>query len=490
MIKFVFIVLLLFGFALSVQSQKIYSKWLYGDKGTVNLNTTSIFEITPKGDTSYTVPSDVRFQATVASICDTAGNLLFYTNGISIFGADHKIIQNGDSINFGKYWDTWKIKGYASTQGIQIIPRPNSINEYYLIHQAYEYNDTLNHFYPKYLYYSVIKLDVNKKPYVTLKNKEIFDNFHEIFSLVKHGNGNDYWLFVSEAASNIYQYFKIDSSGIKFDHSQKLEKSLFDPCEDAYGCPSISPNGKYFLRFQHPCDLAIYEIDRWYGKIEKELIISFDTILPFGSGSAFSPDSRKAYVSSRYSIYQIDLDHLPIKLLEVAHMGTYADALPFGIMDLASNGKIYINSIGPFNYMHVIENPDSVGIKCNVKKEGVKLTSNINFTMPRTPNPFLGYLDTTTTIKQVNIIKEIFKAYPNPCSGQITIALNEDIFNNSKFEVELLDYLGRHVSQTKISYNKSITVIDLSPFQNGIYNLLLKEKTRILATQKIVVINN
>lgn len=486
MLKVIFLVTYIFGIVVSLQSQKLYSKWLYGDKGTVNLNTTSIFEITPKGDTSYTVPSDVRFQATVASICDTAGNLLFYTNGISIFGSDHKIIQNGDSINFGKYWDTWKIKGYASTQGIQIIPRPNSINEYYLIHQAYEYNDTLSHFYPKYLYYSVIKLNVNNKPYVTLKNKEIFNNYHEIFSLVKHGNGNDYWLFISEAASNIYQYFKIDSSGIKFDHTQKLENSLFNPCEDAYGSPTVSPNGKYFLRFQHPCDLAVYEIDRWYGKIEKEQIITFDTILPFGSGSAFSPDSRKAYVSSRYSIYQIDLDQFPIKLVEVAHMGAYYDALPFGIMDLAYNGKIYINTLGHFNYMHVIENPDSLGIKCNVKKEGVKLTSDINFTMPRTPNPFLGKLDTTTNTKILNIKDEVFKVYPNPSSGKFNLEINKKYFSNNSLEVEIFDFMGRQLFFLKFPDIKYSNIINISLDSKGIYNIILRDKAKILATQKII----
>ena len=142
MLKVIFLVTYIFGIVVSLQSQKLYSKWLYGDKGTVNLNTTSIFEITPKGDTSYTVPSDVRFQATVASICDTTGNLLFYTNGISIFGSDHKIIQNGDSINYGKIWNSLKAKGYLGIQSIQIIPIPNKIAEYYIIHQEYEQNDT------------------------------------------------------------------------------------------------------------------------------------------------------------------------------------------------------------------------------------------------------------------------------------------------------------------------------------------------------------
>jgi hypothetical protein len=48
---------------------------------------------------------DLNLDVTNASICDSMGNLLFYTNGISIANAIHEIMENGDGINPGEYAD-------------------------------------------------------------------------------------------------------------------------------------------------------------------------------------------------------------------------------------------------------------------------------------------------------------------------------------------------------------------------------------------------
>ena len=41
---------------------------------------------------------------TVASISNNKGELLFYTNGCQVLQADHQLMENGDSLNFGKVY--------------------------------------------------------------------------------------------------------------------------------------------------------------------------------------------------------------------------------------------------------------------------------------------------------------------------------------------------------------------------------------------------
>jgi len=85
---------------------------------------------------------ELNLFTTNASICDSLGNLLFYTNGCSIAGADDLILENGEDLNPGSGHSLWCDQykdGYSG--GIQnaiILPLPDSIGVYYLIHKSFE----------------------------------------------------------------------------------------------------------------------------------------------------------------------------------------------------------------------------------------------------------------------------------------------------------------------------------------------------------------
>ena len=70
-------------------------------------------------------------QETNSFYADENGQLLLYTNGQAVYGANHKAITNGDTINYGRIWDIWTWKnehdevssvGFRIEQGISIIP--------------------------------------------------------------------------------------------------------------------------------------------------------------------------------------------------------------------------------------------------------------------------------------------------------------------------------------------------------------------------------
>jgi hypothetical protein len=65
---------------------------------------------------------------TNASICDTAGNLLLYSNGCVLVDSSHQLIEGADTINRGVRWKTYCDKGsdmtfgYVVNNGCWILP--------------------------------------------------------------------------------------------------------------------------------------------------------------------------------------------------------------------------------------------------------------------------------------------------------------------------------------------------------------------------------
>jgi hypothetical protein len=74
-----------------------------------------------------------------ASISDENGNLLFYTNGSTIWNIYHDTMENGNNLP----------SNYSITQGALIIPRPDSADQYYVF--------GFDHDIPDYgFYYSIV----------------------------------------------------------------------------------------------------------------------------------------------------------------------------------------------------------------------------------------------------------------------------------------------------------------------------------------------
>ena len=89
------------------------------------------------------------FLWTNANFSDSEGQLLLYSNGMSIHGRNHIPIIGGDTISFGPAWDsrTWtnefgetEALGYDMTYGAVFIPRPGHDNRYYFINTDYNKN--------------------------------------------------------------------------------------------------------------------------------------------------------------------------------------------------------------------------------------------------------------------------------------------------------------------------------------------------------------
>ena len=75
----------------------------------------------------------MNFNGSSASMSDTSGNLLYYSNGIYIANRNNQKMLNGDSIGFCRLWQQDRAYGSTTVQGLVTIPKPNSNHIYYVL---------------------------------------------------------------------------------------------------------------------------------------------------------------------------------------------------------------------------------------------------------------------------------------------------------------------------------------------------------------------
>lgn len=101
-------------------SQGYDNNWVFGDSAGLSFNT---------GEPVSFESSMLTFEA-CASISDSTGNLLFYTNGEKVWNKNHELMQNGDSLHLGGL----TLFGSNYTQGVIILPYPENENLYYIFY--------------------------------------------------------------------------------------------------------------------------------------------------------------------------------------------------------------------------------------------------------------------------------------------------------------------------------------------------------------------
>ncbi|MBP6826948.1 MAG: hypothetical protein KA165_10365, partial [Saprospiraceae bacterium] len=222
---------------------------------------------------------DLNMFTTNSSICDSAGNLLFYTNGCAIAGADDEILENGDNINPGSSHTLWCVTyddGYAGGPNNSVIlPLPDSSWMFYLFHKRFVlYSNPSDVIFDK-LYYSVVDMDQNSgKGKVMTKNVECMSDTLSRGELcaVKHANGKDWWLVTPRRNSNKFYIFKFTKEGV-IDTFQQTIGMLPNPEGEGLSQIVFSPDGNKLYRTDRYGPVMVYTFDR-----EAGVFTQFDTI--------------------------------------------------------------------------------------------------------------------------------------------------------------------------------------------------------------------
>ncbi len=386
---------------ISAKAQKHDYMWLMAQDRNLNIPGVDgyIMDFNETPVDIYYITTTMNLQRTNASICDTAGNLLFYTNGVFIANSIHEQMQNGGGLNPGQYTNDFADIGLSLEQGGVFIPYPENDSLYILLHQARDWvGDGTSHV--RRFYYSMINQKAqNGLGAVLTKNELIIADTLNTGKVcaVKHANGRDWWSIIQERNTNRFYRILINPNGIHLKEPQIIGDSI----RSGAGQVVFSPDGTKFVQFTTVNYtlgqfVYIYDFDRCTGLLENPRYLMYNDSA-VAAGAAISPNSRYLYLSSFRSIYQYDLwaDDIAATKDTVAvydgFMSPFATA--FYLAQLAPDGKIYINSPNGVDVMHVINNPDLPGDSCNVCQHCVQLPTYNAFSMPNFPNYRLGALE-------------------------------------------------------------------------------------------------
>ncbi|MBL7962777.1 MAG: WD40 repeat domain-containing protein, partial [Flavobacteriales bacterium] len=376
-----------------------------------------------------TVVRTMDYKRTNANIADDNGNLLFSTNGAYIAKATGDTLLNGTGLNPSNYTSLYP-EGLYLPQSVLILPKPDAPGMYYLFHGTLD--DQLGQF-AQYLYLTTIDMSLNGGlGGVVNKNEVLIADTLNVgkITAVRHANGRDWWVFCHKQPTNIFHRLLVTPYGISGPVQQAIGVTRYADI----GQVCFSPDGNKFAYYWGEGeDLEIFAFDRCIGLFSNPVHILIDDANSMG-GVAFSPNSRYLYVSSVEDVYQYDTEatNIEASMVHIAHWdGFYSPSPPFAtlfdIAQLAPDGKIYIGTGNGTLHLHVIHDPNSAGIACNVEQHGVALPRYFMNSLPNHPNYHLGPLagspcDTlglSVGGGQGEPALHV-QAYPNPNTGAFT----------------------------------------------------------------------
>jgi hypothetical protein len=329
-------------------------------------------------------------------ICsDSAGSLLFHTNGRQILNRHHDIMEGGDTINPGQVWSDFP-HYYPSLTGGLAIPAPGLKNHYYIFHTSAGYDPVV--FFP-ILYVTLIDMNANGGDgKVVYKNVPLAQGDIPSPVAIKHGNGRDWWLIAGDMLSQSYQIYRISPSGIDFSHEQVIAPASLTN----YGHAKASPDGTVFVSNDDSTGLWIFDFDRCSGFLENPRVLPYSPPEFWTATNAFSPDGRFFYAGTHLVIYQLDMRTIDSSYIAFDTIGYFdfgVNNLPplsytrLGLPETMPDEKIHYNVLGNSRYIHVMHSPSLPHFAADLEQQGLELPQINYWTRCYFPNYRTGALN-------------------------------------------------------------------------------------------------
>lgn len=485
----------------SASSQNRSTIW---QLGRVNVSTgySYFLDFSSSQVNTETIERKLKFFNTNASICDTIGQLLFYTNGVWIANKNHDSLFNSQAFNPGFSTDFYgqDDEGLGLVQAVIILPKPGNGFKYSMFYVTAELvtaHGWVNQAQPLYLSMSEIDLFLDGGLGAISENEK---NVHVINDTIsqgriaacKHGNGRDWWVVTHKFYSDIYYILRVTPDTI-YNKTQQIGNSFYS--DDIAGMAVFSPDGSKYAHLNINDTIDLLSFDRCSGEFSNFIELSVPDTSTFSAtlGCSFSANNRFLYVSTYLSLYQFDTwaNDIQASMLKV---GSWEDQTGwpdwFFLHQLAPDGKIYISLFNGDHWLHVINDPDSLGVSCNFVQGGLILPQvATNNSLPNLPNYDLGPLqgspcDTVyTSNPNSSIISTLFKLSPNPVSDWLSLSysIKDDC------QLYLYNMNGEQVAAISLfPYFKS-RVLNVSHLPSGIYIAIVACKGEQIWSEKVVV---
>jgi hypothetical protein len=216
------------------------------------------------------------------------------------------------------------------------------------------------------------------------------------------------------------------------------------------------------------------------------------------SGGEWSPDSRFIYICNFLNIYQIDTwaSNIPASRITVAVYDGFEvnGVLPthFLELQLAANDRIYVSHWNGNEYMGVIDQPNNLGIACNVLQHSIQFPIDKGPVVPNHINYNLGAVSGSICdslglgIEETASNEPALSVTPNPSASGSELLFEFEMIKNTVAVLEVFDVTGKKLHSQKIQPGVNRHSVKLS-LPEGIYLARLSAKEKRYSAKFVVV---
>jgi len=349
---------------LNANAQKEANNWFFGENAGLSFETGSPVPV---------MGGQLSTEEGCATISNSAGDLLFYTNGVFVYNKNNERMPNG----FGLHGDQ------SSTQSGIIVPKPGSPNIFYVF-TVMDHNGTTAG-----LQYSTVDMTLEGGlGNVIEKNIPILSSTAEKVTAVKSSSDSSILLITFKSPS--FYVYRITTAGVNT-----------TPISVSNGGISVSGGRGYLKASPDATKIAIahqggggnfvvYDFNSATGAISNSLVLPLDFPEDKPYGVEFSADSKMLYVvatndnggSSNPSDQLASLYQFNVSLATSAEIIGSKVVIDQrnqfrGALQLGPDLKIYraqsltYDTGSPF--LGVINNPEIAGVGCNYVHDAINL---------------------------------------------------------------------------------------------------------------------
>ncbi len=330
-----FVIIIQF-FSIALFSQEQGSIWYFGSNAGLDFNTNP-----------PTVLSDGQLNTLegTASIADENGNLMFYTDGVSLYTTTHSLMPNGQEGLGGNS---------SSAQSALIVPYPGSSN-LFLIFAVSEYINSD-------LVYSLLDMNLNKGLGDIVENHKaipVLNGTGEYIQATPSADGSFWWVLTHKSGTSDYYAYKVTQNGVDINNPVISSTGTVSSALGNIGFIKFNNLGSRVVRTsytQHHFDISTF--DNVTGQVSNTITLPFQAAY----GAEFSPNNRFLYISgySNQGVKQYDLEAGNTAAQIQASVFTLSN-LVNGAIQIAPNGKIYSSRYGA-TALDVIHQPNQPGV--------------------------------------------------------------------------------------------------------------------------------
>jgi gliding motility-associated-like protein len=337
-----FLFFLLLGPNLFSQNQN--NQWRFGNFGGIDFNSN------PPTFLSNAAISTGEGGASVAD--RNTGNLLFYTDGVTVWNSLDQPMPNGTGLTGGS------AALLSSTTAAVIIPKPGTTSFYYIVTIDEQFNGNG-------LRYSLVDMTLNGGLGDIVsgqKNIPLLSTDSEKLEVVPNSTCQGYWIITHDNPGDTFYAIELLSSGFQTNpvvsvvggtHGNGAGHLKINRQFNKLAC------GNFFDR-----TIELYDFDNATGIVSNPTIWNTpDPNLVYGV--EFSPNGNLLYISNLSEVYQYDLTQSTASAIQSSAFRVLASSFSQpASLQLAPDGKIYLNA----GTIDAINFPDNPGAACGYQQ--------------------------------------------------------------------------------------------------------------------------